>query len=95
MAVHPMEHQTAFVCPACGFRVFNRRYPKCESCHSSLPASVVYTSDERKQLFAAESTQAQWLSRPDATGSGLGGAAAEFGLLAVAHLAAAVATGNS
>jgi hypothetical protein len=33
-------------CPACGFAVFNRRYPKCEKCKAELPASIVYTSTE-------------------------------------------------
>ena len=33
-------------CPDCGFRVFNRRFPKCESCGAVLPASMVYTANE-------------------------------------------------
>ena len=39
-----MDTSTAPACPACGFRVFNRRYPKCESCGAELPESIVYTT---------------------------------------------------
>ncbi len=38
-------------CPACGFRVFNRRYPKCESCGAPLPDSIVYSAVERHTLL--------------------------------------------
>ena len=41
-------------CPECGFAVFNRRYPKCESCGSALPESIVYSAAERHALLAAE-----------------------------------------
>ena len=41
-------------CPECGFRVFNRRYPKCESCGVDLPESIVYSPTERHALLAAE-----------------------------------------
>ncbi len=49
-----MDTSTAPVCPACGFRVFNRRYPKCESCGAELPQSIVYTPVERHALLAAD-----------------------------------------
>jgi uncharacterized membrane protein YgcG len=41
-------------CPACGFHVFNRRYPKCERCKSDLPASLVYSDQERRALLEQE-----------------------------------------
>lgn len=37
-------------CPGCGFKVFNRRFPKCESCGVVLPVSMVYTADELRVL---------------------------------------------
>jgi len=30
-----------FRCPACGFRVFNRRYSRCEGCGAGLPAELL------------------------------------------------------
>lgn len=41
-------------CPACGFRVFNRRCPKCESCGAELPAWLVYSPSERQALLTAD-----------------------------------------
>jgi DNA-directed RNA polymerase subunit RPC12/RpoP len=41
-------------CPACGFGVFNRRYPKCERCGAELPASVVFSDQERRALLDRE-----------------------------------------
>lgn len=41
-------------CPACGFIVFNRRYPKCESCGATLPETLVYTAAERHALITAD-----------------------------------------
>ena len=41
-------------CPACGFQVFNRRYPKCERCDSDLPASQVYSDQQRRALLDRE-----------------------------------------
>lgn len=49
-----MDPSSAPVCPACGFRIFNRRYPKCESCGAALPQSLAYTAAERRALMAAE-----------------------------------------
>lgn len=48
---------TKMACPACGFQVFNRRYPKCERCKSDLPASLVYSADERRALLETEEEQ--------------------------------------
>jgi len=44
-------------CPACGFRVFNRRYPKCERCKSMLPASLLLSEQERQALRKREEDQ--------------------------------------
>jgi ribosomal protein L37E len=41
-------------CPACGFAVFNRRYPKCESCGAALPDTVIYSASERDALRRAD-----------------------------------------
>ena len=41
-------------CPECGFQVFNRRYPKCESCGATLPETIVYTAVERHALHLVE-----------------------------------------
>lgn len=49
-----MDTSTAPSCPACGFRVFNRRYPKCESCGATLPDSIAYTPVERHALQVAD-----------------------------------------
>lgn len=49
-----MDLSATPVCPACGFRVFNRRYPRCESCGTRLPESIVYSRSERHDLFEAD-----------------------------------------
>ena len=49
-----MDTGTAPVCPACGFRIFNRRFPRCESCNAELPDSLVYDNVERHALLAAD-----------------------------------------
>ena len=41
-------------CPDCGFAIFNRRFPKCESCGAILPVSIVYTNEELEVLRAKE-----------------------------------------
>jgi hypothetical protein len=53
----PLQQVGAPTCPACGFRVFNRRCPKCESCGAELPDSLVYSSSERQALVAADEQQ--------------------------------------
>ena len=50
-------------CPECGFAVFNRRYPKCESCGTVLPESIVYSALERHALLAADEEKALERSR--------------------------------
>ncbi|HZV91780.1 MAG TPA: hypothetical protein VFF72_01110 [Caldimonas sp.] len=49
-----MDLPAAPVCPECGFRVFNRRYPKCESCGAILPETLVYSATERHALRVAD-----------------------------------------
>ena len=41
-------------CPDCGFQVFNRRYPKCESCGAPLPETIVYSPAQRHALLVAD-----------------------------------------
>ena len=49
-----LDGSTAPRCPECGFQVFNRRYPKCESCGAVLPETIVYSPVERHALLAAD-----------------------------------------
>ncbi len=42
--------ESNWVCPACGFRIFNRRCPNCESCGAPLPESLLYTAQELTEL---------------------------------------------
>jgi len=44
-------------CPGCGFRIFNRRHPKCERCGSALPASLLLSEQERHALLTREQEQ--------------------------------------
>lgn len=44
----------SFKCQACGFTVFNRRYPKCESCGAMLAPGLALTEAERNALFESE-----------------------------------------
>jgi len=37
---------TGFRCPACGFRVFNRRCANCEACGKPLPEELLLSSEE-------------------------------------------------
>jgi hypothetical protein len=39
-----------FKCPACGFTVFNRRYPTCERCKAALPAGMAHSAWELAAL---------------------------------------------
>lgn len=43
---------TKYRCPACGFRIFNRRFPKCESCGAALPADLLFTKEQIAALDA-------------------------------------------
>ena len=60
-----MELPAAPTCPACGFRIFNRRYPKCESCGATLPDSIVYSAVERHTLLMAEEERSLEKARND------------------------------
>jgi len=40
-------------CPECGFQIFNRRVPKCESCGAALPAELLLRRDQIAALDAA------------------------------------------
>jgi hypothetical protein len=46
-------------CQACGFTVFNRRYPKCESCGVILAPGLALTDAERNALFESERLSAE------------------------------------
>jgi hypothetical protein len=41
-----------YLCPACGFRIFNRRYPRCEACGQDLPQSLLLSPEDRQALDA-------------------------------------------
>jgi len=53
-------------CPECGFRIYNRRFPNCESCGAALPESLVYSPVERFALQKEEEERALERSRPGA-----------------------------
>jgi len=62
------------VCPQCGFRVLNRRYPKCESCGIELPEPLVYSAAERAALMAKEDLEARQRRKArDGRSTGAGG----------------------
>ena len=46
------EAAPQYLCLACGFRIFNRRYPRCEACGQDLPQALLLGSAERKALDA-------------------------------------------
>jgi len=39
-----------FRCPACGFRVYNRRVRYCEKCKAALPPEFQYTEAELAKI---------------------------------------------
>ena len=41
---------SAPTCPECGFTIYNRRFPNCESCGAVLPETLVYSAAERFAL---------------------------------------------
>ena len=49
-----MDDKDIYRCPKCGFRIFNRRYPRCESCKTLLPSELVYSAEEVKELQSSE-----------------------------------------
>ncbi|MEO8523794.1 MAG: hypothetical protein ABI460_03645 [Caldimonas sp.] len=63
-------------CPDCGFQVFNRRFPKCESCGALLPEPIVYSAVERHALLVAD--EERDLERARQEKSGASGAAPSF-----------------
>jgi hypothetical protein len=48
----PMNLNTGFKCPSCGFTVFNRRVTKCEACSATLPAEFRFTDAELARIEA-------------------------------------------
>jgi hypothetical protein len=65
MQTVPEHNNTQGHCLACGFAVFNRRFPNCERCGTALPAHMVYSYAERARLFEQERVEgeAQWRER--------------------------------
>ena len=49
-----MDTCAAPSCPECGFRIYNRRFPNCESCGAALPETLVYSPVERFALQQEE-----------------------------------------
>jgi hypothetical protein len=54
-----MTESSPYRCPACGFGVFNRRYPKCERCAAPLPAALLYSPEEIERLDAEAAASAE------------------------------------
>jgi predicted RNA-binding Zn-ribbon protein involved in translation (DUF1610 family) len=50
----PQRPKSRFNCPACGFAVFNRRLPGCESCGAALPAEFLFTPKDLGVLDAEQ-----------------------------------------
>ena len=77
-----------FKCQACGFRIFNRRYPKCESCGVELSPGLALSDAERKAAYEADQAalDASWRAERKATAGSTpptdGGTALLAGLLA-------------
>jgi hypothetical protein len=64
-----IDPAVAPICPECGFRVFNRRFPKCESCGAALPESIVYSPVERQTLLVADEERALEKARGEKPGA--------------------------
>lgn len=49
-------------CQNCGFRVLNRRYPKCESCGVVLADGIALSPRERDEIFQEDrlASDAAW-----------------------------------
>ena len=58
-----MATTNQFVCPDCGFRIFNRRYPRCERCGKALPKELIYSTEELSAMFAQEEREAETRQR--------------------------------
>jgi len=46
------EAPRQYLCPDCGFRIFNRRHPRCEACGQTLPQALLFSAEERIALDA-------------------------------------------
>lgn len=62
-------------CQACGFAVYNRRYPKCESCGAVLAVGLAMTFEARSAAFEVDRAEAEREAREkkreaDASASG-------------------------
>lgn len=60
-----MDTSSAPSCPECGFRIYNRRYPNCESCGAALPETLVYSESERLMLKVEEDERSLEKARLD------------------------------
>ena len=81
-----MESVQAPRCPACGFTVFNRLYPKCEGCGAELPEAMRHGAAERAALLNdAEPAREREIAREREAAK----AAAEQSALAVLAIVAA------
>ena len=49
-------------CPHCSFAIYNRRFPKCESCGAPLDEALVFSDKERRDLFEQDrlAAEAAW-----------------------------------
>ena len=54
-----MNSSNRFACPDCGFRIFNRRYPRCERCGKALPKELIYSTEELSAMIAQEEQEAE------------------------------------
>jgi hypothetical protein len=52
-----MDTSSTPTCPECGFRIYNRRYPNCESCGAAISELLVYSPVERFLLQLEEERQ--------------------------------------
>lgn len=71
-------------CPACAFRVFNRRLKRCEKCGAALPAELQYSAQELARLEADRRENEASLERTRekrdvAYGDSTGGFSGDFG----------------
>lgn len=48
-----------FHCPACGFRIFNRRYPVCEGCGEELPEELLLSAEDIARRRSDERSMAE------------------------------------
>ncbi len=69
-----------YQCPACGFLIHNRGYPKCERCGGELPSHLLLSKEDRdadwKATMAARA-EARKRERPERDVGG----GADFGLM--------------